>query len=292
MDIDIWNSKETERFRKKLTYPWERRSLRCCVVAQIDKRETKLDLLIRTGWPLRSPSRAKLTSSACSIISPNSCASISVDVAGKENPSFPAAPFALLDSRRSAPYKSSMELGSESNKDHLEEESWEEKAKPPKWVSCSWVRASVEKGSDTSSFREEPEHVSEIDRLRRPYVRTIMVDSGIGDRLVLVGGGYVDGWGFGIVRQDEGFLVNLWKRKGERKKRIWVWWAERRTRRRRWRIEGRRRRSIGKIWIFVYEIACKFESMGQCSVFYPVNPGTSDEAAFVIFKICIFFLLL
>lgn len=60
-------------------------------------------------------------------------------------------------------------------------------------MSCSWVRASVEKGSDTSSFREEPEHVSEIDRLRRPYVRTIMVDSGIGDRLVLVGGGYVDG---------------------------------------------------------------------------------------------------
>lgn len=48
----------------------------------MDNNDNKLALLIRTGWFLLSPSSAKFTSSTCSIISPNSCASISVAVAG------------------------------------------------------------------------------------------------------------------------------------------------------------------------------------------------------------------
>lgn len=71
-----------QEFHDKIkTYPWVRRSRLWCAVPQIDNKDNKLALLIRTGWFLLSPSRAKLTSSTCSIISPNSWASINVDVA-------------------------------------------------------------------------------------------------------------------------------------------------------------------------------------------------------------------
>lgn len=86
--------------KSNFSYPWVLRNLRCCTVEQMDNRDNRLARLIIAGWSFLSPSKAKFTSSTCSIISPNSWVSISVDV-GSNDIETDRIPFEIFGSSNS-----------------------------------------------------------------------------------------------------------------------------------------------------------------------------------------------